>query len=621
MIRVVLLSLAQWMEPATQFFNRLDSKVTMNPNRSEYLPGIWHQAQTFALSGISDQTDWLRPFVGQTLYDPPGLIFHVGDSRSFRVMFARDNGEMFKATEVNPRVVGPDILDLDLNSGSGVQVRFRLAWLDRTAVVGRCEAENAVPAIVTDVSALHPDNASGTGPAILTSGEISETRKGSICISLDNDSEDVSFVIGCWGELRDIWKRAVSSDFDGIFRRGLQFYDDLPMPENADDGLLRTYFKACATMKVNVESPCGEIETRWTTPDRWPHRHMWLWDSGFNSLGARYLDIDLGKDAIRAVLFKQRSDGFIPHTMAPDPKHDSDMTQPPILAWATMKLYSSGPDPDFLKDVYPGLRSYLEWDLGNMDRIGTGLLQWEYDGADSGMDNSPRFDEGPDFDAVDLNCYAFNECLSLANIATELGRGEEALSWRRRAAAISAKVNHDLWDDEDGFYYDRRKDGSWVKVKTSAGFAPLFSGIADSRRAAILIGDHLTNPEEFWAPFPVPSVALNEDRFELDMWRGPTWINYNYLIVEGLKKLGYVELSLDLATRTIKEMDRWRSLRSSLYEFYDPFGQKPPQELPRKGKVREWPEDGIPVISDFFWSSALFVDMLMTIHGDSSDSL
>jgi putative isomerase len=47
----------------------------------------------------------------------------------------------------------------------------------------------------------------------------------------------------------------------------------------------RALAKALAMMKTQVYSPEGRIRHRWSTPDRWPHRQMWLWDSAFHAIG------------------------------------------------------------------------------------------------------------------------------------------------------------------------------------------------------------------------------------------------------------------------------------------------------------------------------------------------
>ena len=341
---------------------------------------------------------------------------------------------------------------------------------------------------------------------------------------------------------------------------------------------------------------------------------MWLWDSAFHSLGSYYVDRELAKDCIRSVLTKQRQDGFIPHTMAPDPSYDSDMTQPPLVAWVAGQLYAQTHDGAFLLEVYPKISRHIVWITSNMDRLDTGLLQWEHRGPDSGMDNSPRFDDGFDFDAVDLSCFVANELEHLAKIARALDRAE-AERWLELRRRLAARIERRLWREEDGFYYDRLKNGSWVDVMSVDHFMPLFAGVASHERAETLVRRHLLNPREFWTPFPVPSVSLSDENFELDMWRGPTWINYNYLIIRGLERYGYLSEASSLARRTIGEIARWRGIGGSIYEFYDPFSEKAPWELKRKGKVRNWRGDGIPVITDFFWSSSMFIRLVAETYG------
>ena len=583
------------------------------------MPCVWGQAQTFGFSGLDGETDWFHPFVGQTLFNSPGILFHAGQdsSRDFELKFGGEvRGVLHdgKIGNTRPHVIGPDVIDLEIDLSPDSRVRFKLVWLDRVSVLGEARGENAIPLLITNGEVLPISDITGEGPAVI-SPEVSLATSGENTVVNLGTGNTGRFVVACGADLAGIVESALGTDLESVFAERLRFYENLPVPNTDDEEILRTFIKACAIMKVDVETACGEITNRWTTPDRWPHRHMWLWDSAFHSLGAQHLDPELGRDCIRAVLTRQRSDGFIPHTMAPDPRDDSPMTQPPVIAWATWELYSLNPDRGFLKEVYPGLKAYLEWDLANMDRLGTGLLQWQFPGPDSGMDNSPRFDDGADFDAVDLNCFAANECQRLELMAKELGLNEDAEQWRRRNMDLIYRINERLWNDEDGFYYDRRGDGSWVEVKTVDDFLPLFSGVANSRRATVLVGDHLMNSKEFWPDFPIPSVAINESKFELDMWRGPTWINYNSLIIHGLQRYGYEELAQELTKRTVRELCRWRAERSSIYEFYDPFGKTAPQDLMRKGRVRSWPGDGIPVISDFFWSSSFFVDIVSRSYG------
>jgi glycogen debranching enzyme len=73
------------------------------------------------------------------------------------------------------------------------------------------------------------------------------------------------------------------------------------------------------------------------------------------------------------------------------------------------------------------------------------------------------------------------------------------------------------------------------------------------------------------------------------MWRGPTWVNVNYLLIEGLQRSGYPELAVELRKRTLDLI----SCRNDIYEYYHPAtGENPPNAA-----------------SMFGWSAAVFIDL------------
>jgi glycogen debranching enzyme len=73
------------------------------------------------------------------------------------------------------------------------------------------------------------------------------------------------------------------------------------------------------------------------------------------------------------------------------------------------------------------------------------------------------------------------------------------------------------------------------------------------------------------------------------MWRGPTWVNVNYLLIDGLQRSGYPELARELRRRTLDLI----SGQDDIYEYYHPeTGENPPHAA-----------------STFGWSSAVFIDL------------
>jgi glycogen debranching enzyme len=112
---------------------------------------------------------------------------------------------------------------------------------------------------------------------------------------------------------------------------------------------------------------------------------------------------------------------------------------------------------------------------------------------------------------------------------------------------------------------------------------------------------HLTDPSEFWTRFPLPSVAANDPKFDpQQMWRGPTWANINYLMIEGLFRSGYGELAKELRRRTLDLLLG----QNDFFEYYNPLtGQNPPKAAPIYG-----------------WSAALFIDMAIQASNEEQAS-
>ncbi len=83
-------------------------------------------------------------------------------------------------------------------------------------------------------------------------------------------------------------------------------------------------------------------------------------------------------------------------------------------------------------------------------------------------------------------------------------------------------------------------------MRTPFNLFPLLTGQLPAAISRRLV-DHLTDTHQFWSRYPVPSVAMDDPKYDpFQMWRGPTWVNINYLLIEGLMRSGYGDLARDL---------------------------------------------------------------------------
>jgi glycogen debranching enzyme len=204
------------------------------------------------------------------------------------------------------------------------------------------------------------------------------------------------------------------------------------------------------------------------------------------------------------------------------------------------------------------------------------------------LDDSPLWDDGMPVEAPDLNTYLYLQQEGLARIAEVIGEKDEAVLWKQRAHVTAERMIQSSWDMKTGFFWPKR-NGMRVDVRTPFSLLPLLTGQLPAEISDRLVA-HLTNEREFWPRYPVPSVAMDDPKYNpIQMWRGPTWVNVNYLLIEGLQRSGYPDLANELRRRTLELI----SGKDDIYEYYNPEnGENPPLAA-----------------STFGWSSAVFIDL------------
>ncbi|MFC6228806.1 amylo-alpha-1,6-glucosidase [Paenibacillus allorhizosphaerae] len=371
-------------------------------------------------------------------------------------------------------------------------------------------------------------------------------------------------------------------------------------------------------MKVNTLASEGTIKQRWSTPDRVPHQAMWLWDSVFHTLAMNKLDPLLSWDFLKSVLDTQQESGMIPHMTKVDGS-GSSITQPPLLAWGVWENYCHTKQRLHLQYALPILERYMTWNLSNRDRNGNGLLEWMIEGnplcrsGESGMDNSPRFDRAAVLDAVDFSVFAARDADFIALIAEELEDPETAKHWKEKASYISRQIEALLWDEGEGFYFDRDMDGNMSQVRAVSGFMPLLLNQTMPIERIERLIKNLYDPQHFRTKYPIASTAVSEATYGTDMWRGPVWINMNYLVYTGLIKQGRAEDAKQLASVTIGMVRNYYEQYGVIFEYYDSYDQVPPPACYRKGPPSATYDirRKMDVIRDYHWSASLTACLMM----------
>ena len=196
------------------------------------------------------------------------------------------------------------------------------------------------------------------------------------------------------------------------------------------------------------------------------------------------------------------------------------------------------------------------------------------------------------FQVTDLafNCILIRANYHLKAIATELG--ETLPADIRHAMRVAPHTLETLWDDETGYYYSRDAiSGKRIKMPGVATFLPLYAlQLPEERVQALLKNFH--DPRRFATPYPIPTAPFDSAYFKPHCyWQGPTWININWFIIDGLRRNGQPEESERLKHSTI-ELVRQAAPDHGFHEYYSPLD----------GSVA-----GAP---DFSWTAALTIDLL-----------
>lgn len=356
----------------------------------------------------------------------------------------------------------------------------------------------------------------------------------------------------------------------------------------------RAYAYAWWIMANNLISPLGNVGYEAMMPSKMNYVGLWLWDSALHALAYRHIDPDLARNQIRAMIAHQLPNGMLPDAIFDegvvftiDHPIIGEVTKPPILSWAALKLHETHPDINFLREVYPAMVRFNAWWFAMNDDDSDGLVQYTHPYS-SGLDDSPLWDEGMPVESPDINTYLYLQMEALSRIAEILGYQSESQMWQRRKTALVRRMIKDMWDEEAGVFW-ALKDEQPIRVITPFNLYPLWTGQLSPDMNERII-QKLEDPRFFGPPFPLPTVARSDPKYNPDvMWRGPVWANINYFFVEALNKVGRQDLAEALTVHTLDMIAE----HQDIYEFYSGETGVPPA---RAANI-------------FGWTAACFIDL------------
>lgn len=372
--------------------------------------------------------------------------------------------------------------------------------------------------------------------------------------------------------------------------------DVLPAPywkgnEIAIDCWWKTWELAFRNLKQpTVESgfPANYVDTAFNDA-------IFMWDTAFILMFGRYgrraFDFLRTLDNFYA---KQHYDGFICREIGQQlgddrfTRFDPTSTGPNVMGWTEWEYFLNYGDVNRLSRVFPvliayhqWLRTYRTWQDGSYYSSGWGC----------GMDNQPRLPGEADMFGQRLHeqfshghMTWVDACLQqilsakiLLQMGEQLGRLPEIADMQQEVELLSNYVNERLWSEEEGFYFDRYRDGTLNGVKSIGAYWALLADAAAPDRVERLVA-HLENPQEFARPHRVPTLSADHPQYEAKdggYWKGAVWPPTNYMVLRGLTRVGRDQLAHEIALNHLANVHQVFHETGTVWENYAPESASP----------------------------------------------
>jgi hypothetical protein len=229
-------------------------------------------------------------------------------------------------------------------------------------------------------------------------------------------------------------------------------------------------------------------------PDKWEYPWYAAWDLAFHTIPLALVDPDFAKTQLRLFL---REWYLHPNGQIPAYEWAFSDVNPPVHAWACWRVFqidrkiTGRADYAFLESVFHKLLLNFTWWVNRKDETDNNI----FEGGFLGLDNIGVFDRskplpmGGYMEQSDGTSWMAMYCLNMLKIALELASEVDLIyediaskfleHFLYIANAINGMGASGLWDDDDGFFYDRLRlpDGSSIpmRVRSMVGLIPLFA--------------------------------------------------------------------------------------------------------------------------------------------------
>lgn len=297
--------------------------------------------------------------------------------------------------------------------------------------------------------------------------------------------------------------------------------------DTADDKLKKLYDRA----EVGCQKNLRDFDGRRVLVEGGGYEKIWLETQPMGGEMYFHRDPEAARNNVELFMAHARADGRLPGSIAlmngvvtPQFNKFQGFCFP---APALNLYYLMGRDEGYLDALKSALENFDAYLWRARDVRHRGVLE-SYCVCDTGEDHALRYGDAPfwweeeapptgfasvPMRSMDVTSYSYAARDTLETIARIRGDAPSARKWRAAKARVRDALTRTFFDESRGACFDINADGTRQTILTHNTLRCMYWNALPKRAADAFVKRHLLNPDEFWTPFPLPSVAANDPLF------------------------------------------------------------------------------------------------------------
>jgi len=239
--------------------------------------------------------------------------------------------------------------------------------------------------------------------------------------------------------------------------------------------------------------------------------------------------LNVARNTHMAFFALQREDGQLPCANKRAALSFGQLQMVVPIAATAWELSRRTGDEELLRTAYSACTRWDAWLMRYRNTRGTGLIEG-FCTYDTGHDNSPRWKGIPNRSegnearncpkapglprlCPDLSASVYGARCALAEMATALGHGSEAVQWQEQAEVLRRKILKKLWVPEEAAFYDLDSENQFVRVRSDVLSRVCGEHVMDPQTFERIWQTQLHNAKAFWGKYPLTSIAMDDPGF------------------------------------------------------------------------------------------------------------